>query len=294
MDRLSAVTLGDITAGLRRYWPVALTVAVIVLMAAVLPGERPGDLDELSNASAPAPVKVVSGSGADAAATDAAAVDPSLGGGGVSSAASFDTGSSFALGPSANFGGSSNSATTFRGNEDAAAPDAAIVSSPDSGSGFGSGSGSSSSSSPLRITASLYATNGAGTPLATQDVPEGSLPVGKRLGQEDKRSYVRLAGTQTELRLSESGTGRSTGNSVVAVQACRVTAAGWSEGRGVALSAAPAFDANACVKGQRATDGVWSFDLSPYPDRTDAKGFALVVAPDSGVDFQVNFTEIVI
>jgi hypothetical protein len=76
------------------------------------------------------------------------------------------------------------------------------------------------------------------------------------------------------------------------VQACRVTDASWAEGRGVALSSAPAYDANACVKGTRSTDGFWSFDLAAFPDRTDAKGFALVVAPDGGLDFQVNLTPI--
>jgi hypothetical protein len=112
------------------------------------------------------------------------------------------------------------------------------------------------------------------------------------VGQEDKRSYVRLSGTDTVLRLSEKGAGRATGGSVVSVRACRVAVADWAEGSGVALASAPAFDANACVKGERATDGVWSFDLSGYPDRADNKGFALVVAPDGGVDFQVNFTSI--
>jgi hypothetical protein len=293
MDRFSAVTLGDITAGLRRYWPAAVTALVIVVMAAFLPGDRPGSPGGLFGGSAPAPVAVSAGSGAGSDGS-AAGVDTSGSDGAGVADSTYDSGASFGLRPSATFGGSSNSATTFGGNEDAAAPDAPLFSSPSGSGGAGSGSGSGSSSQPvpLTISAKLWATNGSGTPLATQDVPNGSLPVGKRVGQEDKRSYVRLSGTDTLLRLAEAGSGRSTGGSVVSVQACRVTQADWAEGSGVALSSAPAFEATSCVKGQRATDGVWEFDLSAYPDRADAKGFALVVAPDGGVDFQVNFTSI--
>ncbi|MEA3075820.1 MAG: hypothetical protein QOF60_728 [Actinomycetota bacterium] len=291
MDRFSSVTLGDISAGLRRYWPAAVTALLIALMAAFLPGHRPGSPGGLFGASAPPPVAVAAGSGSGS--SDGSASDAGSSGSAVSDSA-YDSGPvGFAIGPSPSFGG--NSATTFGGDENAAAPDAPLVSSP-SGSGFGSGGSSSSGgggrSVPLTLSATLWATNGSGTPLATQDVPDGSLPVGKRVGQEDKRSYVRLSGTDTVLRLSEVGSGRSTGGSVVSVQACRVTQAGWAEGRGVALSSAPPFDSTACVKGERATDGVWEFDLSAYSDRTDAKGFALVVAPDGGVDFQVNFTSI--
>src|SRR5688572_29542535 len=101
MDRLSAITLGDISAGLRRYWPAALTVALIVVMAAFLPGGRPGRPGELAGASAPPPAVVAAGA-------DAAAVDASSAVAGASAdAVTFDAGSNFAVRPSANFGGSS-------------------------------------------------------------------------------------------------------------------------------------------------------------------------------------------
>lgn len=287
MDRFSDVRIGDITKGLARYRPVVITVIAILLMVAFLPGRRSSP--SLIATAPPAAVPLASAS----ANSDAVAVAP------VPTDAvaptTFDSGPrSFAVQPSGTFAtsrtfeSSSGSFTAppaaFSGNESAAAPDAQITTTP---GGF-----ESDKPTPLTVTARLYATLGASTPLATQDVPDKSSPVGNRVGQEDKRSYLRLAGTATELRLTETTGGRTTRGPVV-VQICQVTDAGWPEGKGVAFSAAPKFDAKACVLGVRASDGVWSFDLASFASPTDNRGVALVVGPGAGVDFQVNFTEIV-
>lgn len=288
MDRLSDVRLGDITKGLARYRPVVVTVIAILLMAAFLPGERAerGGLV----ATAPPPARPVANAAASTAAPAAVPTDAP-----VAPSSSFDSApQSFAVQPSGTFAtgrtfeSSSGSFTApppaFSGDASAAAPDAEIATTP---GGF-----EADKPKPLTITARLYATLGAGTPLATQDVPDKSSPVGNRLNQEDKRSYVRLAGTATDLMLTEAPQGRETRGPAL-VRACQVLDADWPEGKGVALASAPKIDAGACVLGVRASDGVWTFDLSGFANPTDTRGIALTVAPGSGVDFQVNFAEIV-
>lgn len=177
--------------------------------------------------------------------------------------------------------GSSAPRAPFAGGE-SVAPDAPMASAQGTGA---------EPEKPLRITARLYASLASGTPLATASVPESSLPVGRRASREDKRSYLRLDGTAKELRLSEGTDGRETHGPVV-VQACQVLEGGWEEGKGVSLDRAPKFDADTCVLGVRASDGLWSFDLSGFSDPTDERGIALTVGPGAGVDFQVNFVEV--
>ncbi len=290
MDRLSDVRIGDITKGLARYRPVVVTVIAILLMVAFLPGERAGRGGLVATAPPPAlPVADAATAGTSAPVavpTEAPVAVPS---------SSFDSGPpSFAVQPSGTFAtgrtfeSSSGSFTApppaFAGDEAAAAPDAEIAATP---GGF-----EADKPKPLTITARLYATLGAGTPVATQDVPDKSSPVGNRLNQEDKRSYVRLAGSAKELMLTEAPQGRETRGPAL-VRACQVLDADWPEGKGVALASAPKIDAGACVLGLRASDGVWTFDLSAFASPTDTRGIALTVAPGSGVDFQVNFAEIV-
>lgn len=188
----------------------------------------------------------------------------------------FSAGATFGAGA-----GSSAPTAPFAGGG-SVAPDAPMAS--------GGGSGADSEK-PLSITARLYASLASGTPLAAAGVPESSLPVGNRASREDKRSYLRLAGTAKELRLTEGTEGRETHGPVV-VRACQVVEGGWGEGKAVSLASAPKFDAAACVVGVRASDGLWSFDLSSFSDPTDDRGIALTVGPGAGVDFQVNLMEV--
>jgi hypothetical protein len=157
--------------------------------------------------------------------------------------------------------------------------------------GSTTGAGTAGEADPLRIVAAAWATNaGAGTPLATNGVPAGTLPVGTRLGGDDKRSYVRLSGTLATLFLTEdTANARAAVNGTASVSACQVTDRGWPEAEGEAFTAAPAFDPKACVVGTRSPDGRWSFDLASFASRTDDRGFALVPTPGGPVDFQVVF-----
>jgi hypothetical protein len=142
------------------------------------------------------------------------------------------------------------------------------------------------------ILASAWATSTAGVPSAASGVPDGTLPVGKRVGQDDKRSFVRLVGTATVLALAEEATGSrtppTTATGPLAVQACQVTA-DWEPAQGETFAQAPAYDSSRCVKGVRSDDGSWRFDLGTFATRTDRRGFALVPTSDAAVDFQFAF-----
>lgn len=143
---------------------------------------------------------------------------------------------------------------------------------------------------PLRIVASTWATRTAGTPLASQGVPNSSLPVGSRLGQTDKASFIRLAGTATALHLvpHEDASGQRSPEAG-AIQACQITDAGWKGGEAISFDDAPAYDPATCSAGVRHADGRWTFDLAGFPQRADDRGFALVPGPDEPLDFQVSF-----
>jgi hypothetical protein len=118
-------------------------------------------------------------------------------------------------------------------------------------------------------------------------VPAGALPVGKRVGQVDKFSFVRLAGDAAVLVVPEVAEGARTTTGNVGISACQITTAGWPERENVPSDQAPKYDANQCVVGSRGADGAWSFNLLTFPTRTDARGFALGPTGDS-IDYQVN------
>jgi hypothetical protein len=167
---------------------------------------------------------------------------------------------------------------------------ASVFSDDSSDSGFdntGELGPSTTAPAPLRIVAKAWATQAAGTPLATAGVPSGSLPVGKRLGQDDKRSFVRLAGEDDVLVLAEDSAGSRTTTGALGVQACQITDVAWRDGEAMTFDQAPKYDARSCVAGTRADNGIWTFDLSGIPSRADQRGFALVPGAGSSVDFQV-------
>jgi hypothetical protein len=142
----------------------------------------------------------------------------------------------------------------------------------------------------LIVTDKAWASQEAGTPLDTQGVPDGDLPVGTRLGQVDKASYVRLSGSESTLKLREDAAGnRAPANGEPLIRACQITDASWKPATAEGFGSAPKYDTGACVDGKRAADGTWSFDLSNFDDATDARGFALVPAAGAPVDFQVAF-----
>ena len=121
-------------------------------------------------------------------------------------------------------------------------------------------------------------------------MPAGDLPVGTRVGQADKASYVRLSGNAGTLELREDPAGnRAPANGAPLIRACQITDASWKPATAEGFGSAPKYDTGACVEGTRAADGTWSFDLSNFDNPTDARGFALVPSPSAPVDFQVAF-----
>ena len=154
-----------------------------------------------------------------------------------------------------------------------------------------SGSSNAVAVQPLRIVGSAWASQTAGTPLGAQGVPSGSLPVGTRLAQHDKRSYVRLSGSAPSLVLTphEDAEGQRAPETGT-ILACQIIDPSWKEGsEPMTFDAAPAFESEKCAPGVRNEDGAWTFDLKSFPLRTDARGFALIPGPDAPLDFQVAF-----
>ena len=261
MGALSETSLGDITRAANRYRPVALTVAGVLLALALLP--EPDFPDEPAAATPTFGDTVEAGAGdSDVAAPAPVADSPPVT---VSPEVSFDQ----------------------EFTSDFAAGDGAFT---DEGArGLGSSSDASSvdtsAKAPLMIVRSGWWSRTAGTPLAATDVPEGTLPVGKRVGQDDKRSFIELAGEQSLLTLKEEAEGGRQALGAAKIQLCPLTSE-WEDAEGMTES--PPFDANSCVTGSYGEGGVWTFDLTQYGDASVWPGFAIVPTPDAPVDFQVN------
>ena len=279
MDRWSDVTIGDITRALARYRPVVVSVALILAIVAFAPGARYTRPEPISQSFTPAPGPA----GRATAPTTTTVVPPAPGvsvpatGGFETTAPSFDSFSG---------GTSFDSGSTFTGDESSAAPDTSFEPTPPGLVGADPGDGSS-----LAIVGSAWATLSAGTPIGSQGVPAGSLPVGKRFDQDDKRSYIRLAGQGTVLTLVEepSGNRAPVGTGVATVKVCKATDE-WQEGEGKPIDEI-AFDGEACTDAIRESDGTWVIDMGVFSpaDRSSSSGFALVPGDDAAIDFQVTF-----
>ena len=267
MGSFSSITLGDVADGAARYRPVAVAIAAVLLVLQLLPDDsavrRPlaGGAAQVSGAARPA------ASTADAPA--APALDSTID----------DVAPSF--GPTVGPFASASDDSTGSGSDGAFTDSDSDFSTSDD---FGT---STAPPAPLRIVAKAWATQTAGTPVASAGVPAGSLPVGKRLGQDDKRSFVRLSGEDDVLVLAEDSAGSRTTTGAVGVQACQITDVAWRDGEAMTFDQAPKYDARSCVAGTRADSGIWTFDLSGIPTRADQRGFALLPAAGSSVDFQV-------
>jgi ubiquitin len=284
MGSIGELSLGDIGRALGRYKPVVLTVLAILVALAVLPKpDRPPGLGATGLAGAgistPAPAATARPAADGPADSDA-------GGDALASPVTSETSfGSFSASPSFDSDDTSSGSSDFPdGPSGGSSSDFGPIT---SGTSTADTTGEPQAPKSLRIVGTTWATRTAGTPLAKQDVPEGTLPVATRV-TDSKRSYVRLAGDGTALSLTEEPTGRRDSSGPVKVQACKVTAT-WEDGEAVALQDAPPFDANKCVQGTASGDGGWLFDLSSFPDRADDKGFALVPGEGAGVEWQVAF-----
>lgn len=261
MGSLSETSLGDITKAANRYRPVALTVGAVLIALSVLPEPKFRDNPIASTPAFGDTVESASAEQTPAAAPPAVADSPPVT---VAPDVTFDEEftSDFAVGDG-----------SF-GNE--------------STRGFGATTDSSFDSSapaPLMIVRSGWWSRTAGTPLATADVPEGTLPVGKRVGQDDKRSFIELAGEESILEMKEEAEGGRQQLGAAQLQLCPLTAE-WEDAEGMTES--PPFDANSCVAGSYGNGGIWSFDLTQFGNAAAWAGFAIVPAPSAPVDFQVN------
>lgn len=128
----------------------------------------------------------------------------------------------------------------------------------------------------------------SGTGLGTATVPEGTMPVGSRLGELDKVTFMRLSGTATKLVLAEDTAGAREAVGEGLVRACAIVEAGWTEEPDQSLEDAPTIDTDRCVEGVE-VGNTWTFDLSDFASRTGQAGFALLPATGAPADFQVTF-----
>lgn len=283
MGQVADLRLGDVARVIGRYRPALASVAVIAVVAVALPGGA---------GAGPGTEPFDPGFAADAtvSAPPAAAVSPVVPtpvGGLTAAAPLFEVPaptSSFVSQPSGAFGGAGGTAAFFTPSP---------TPTPTTGNGDGGFAFEPQEPvappSPLRVIDSLWATLAAGTPLGTAGVPEGGLPVGTRLGETDKASYVRLEGTETTLSLAEAVEGQRQAAGAV-VQACAVTDPAWEGGEGASFDDAPAVDESACALGVRDDEGGWTFDLGALGDPAAITGFALLPGPEAPVDFQVSFS----
>ncbi len=142
----------------------------------------------------------------------------------------------------------------------------------------------------LRVAEAGWSGSDGGLPAAGADVPDGSLPVSSRLGEPDRRTYVRLTGTATVLVLavtSDPVGSRFTDAAVIWL--CPITGSGWHAKKAMAEADAPAYDCTTHGVGTAGPEQ-WSFDLSRFGAPSRPNGFALVAAPGAA-EFQILFAD---
>ncbi len=291
MGQMADIRLGDLTTTLGRYRPAFAAVGIIAVVAIALPGGATAgdgaattfDPGFASNGTATAPFD-----GADAP------VVPAPAGGLTAAAPLFDVAPSSSLTTSfaptgAPFTSGAPSGGAFVASPSPTQNPSGPPTSSDGGGFDFEPQPTIEAPTTLRIIESLWATLAAGTPVGSAGVPEAGLPVGTRLGETDKASYIRLEGSATTLSLVEAAEGQRQAAGAV-LQACAISDGAWAAGEGASFDDAPAVDAEACAPGTRADDGTWSFDLSALGDPAATTGFALLPGPDAPIDFQVTFS----
>lgn len=269
MASIGEVTFGQIVDGAGRYKPVAATVAAVAVAFSFIPridGQRAEQTAAAAFAASGDPTPPGATPGAPAVTAPDVPVPPA--------SPAFDAG-----------GDVSGFTPTVpddagTGSSDFASSDSAVVTA--DGEVVAD---SSSSSEPLTITAAAYASATAGTPLAANGVPAGRLPVGTRLGRNDKSSFIMLSGSSTTLVLATDPAGARAAETAK-VQACAITTSDWEEGEAKSFSSAPKWNPERCAEGTRADDGSWTFSLA---DVDTTNGIALVPGAGAPLDSQVAF-----
>lgn len=121
------------------------------------------------------------------------------------------------------------------------------------------------------------------------EVPDDGMPVAAGATGPSKVSFVRLAGSATELVLAlvaEEDAHRLA--DLAEVAACPVTE-DWDSVRGQPMSAAPAYECSDAVVARRVDATTFAFDLSPFPSPGSGHGFALVPSGEA-TGFYVTFS----
>lgn len=280
MTALADRKLRDLVPVLDRYRPAALAATAIIVAVAVLPGATGG-----SGLAAPAAFDAGFAEEPEDVSTDeVAAPSPPSGGLDVGSTPSAPPPPRVSAAPAPSFTAPRPSVTPAPRSAPAPSFDP-----PPPSTGSEDDAAGDVEPEPLRIVAAAYASTTGGTPLPPE-VPEGSLPVGTRVDQMDKASYIRLDGAASSLLLTELADGRRGGDfEAPPVQACQITEPGWEPAENMSFGDAPAHDPEVCVPATMLPDGRWSIPLNLFADPTDDRGIALVPAPDAPIDFQVTF-----
>jgi hypothetical protein len=214
LGRVSDISLGELGRGAVRVSPF-LGVAGAALLLVALPPHQHAASHAAAGSGHHYTIPVPPGL-ADATQADAVAAPP------APSATAADFGNPSAAQaslnlPSSNFSASNFSASTPPGSE--APPPGGFTM-----AGDAPVTAQSSERSPFKIVAHGWATREAGTPLASEGVPDGTLPVGNRAGQLDKASYIKLSGNDIFLTLTEDSSGARNLAGAGGVQACEITA----------------------------------------------------------------------
>lgn len=271
-------TLRDLVPVLDRYRPAALAATAIIVAVAVLPGAGRG-----TGLAAPAAFDAGFVEDADEGVDDEVASPSAPATPGASAAPAASPAPRIAPTPAPSFAPARPSPAPSSRPEPAPAPAPASV--PSTGGDDLAGE----EPEALRIVTAAWASTTGGTPLPTE-VPEGSLPVGARVDQVDKASYIRLSGGGSALVLTELADGRRGSDFETSpVQACQITDPGWEAAENMSFDEAPVHDPERCVAATMLADGRWSIPLTGFADPTDDRGIALVPAPDAPIDFQVTF-----
>lgn len=248
----------EAAAGGLRYRPVAWTVIAVVAVAFYLPG-RADRAPSTQPAASPSPVVTAVTPTTQPPGEELAA--PALPSGPTPTFAPAPSAPSFTPPPATSFTPPATTPTTIGGP-------APIT--------------------PLTIRGSGWATRVPPGAFPADAVPEATLPVANRLGQVDRVSFIRLAGTAGSLTLveDEEGARDALGGGQIAI--CPILVSDWAEDEAQSFSDAPAWATDSCV-GSVESGGRWVFDLASFPFRTGPAGFALVPSGDAPPDFQVTF-----
>jgi hypothetical protein len=296
VGRLGDVTLGELARAIARYRPAAVALVVLLVALQLLPDRTPRVLPLAERQAGRGVVEAEAAGGPDVAPDDDGADEDGSGAPGDEDDFSFGEDDVAFDDGDDSFGeeGFFDDEESFE-DEDFSYEDEDDSSFGDEdGSSFGDGEEGASLEDdvvlPLSVMEYGWATATAGTPVASSEVPEGTMPVGRRIGQDDKISFVRLIGTERVLELHEASDGQRTPPlGTIGVRLCQSTDANWTGGDAQTFDDAPAYATDQCAAGQRSDDGVWRFDLGSFADVEDHRGFVLVPAEDAAVDFQVAF-----